>query len=259
MEKMCELVENCLQQGIFDGSPLEVFHGVKQNSFLFNDEEQSKSFLSLSEERKNMCDWNYKINKSSLFCDLLAVWNINPDFQSTYLEDYQMLNNCLPDVDVRTAWRDKYTTAIYRVDDNWNGRSLPKKEFQPVPDYLRWIQTQGELYYLPLEYLDLLSGRWSETPGLFRPEQLLNLLFKLNSCPLDDMFKHFAIFVWLPESSVVNFFREKQNNLSANLQNYLDRKKWRKHPLHGKKFDDLRALCKKNGLPYLGQKHDLVQ
>ena len=64
----------------------------------------------------------------------------------------------------------------------------------------------GELHYLPLKYLDLLSGRWSETPGLFRPEQLLDLLFKLNSCPLDDMFKHFAIFVWLPESSVVNFF-----------------------------------------------------
>ena len=119
-----------------------------------------------------------------------------------------------------------------------------------MPDYLRWIQTKGELHCLPLEQLDLVRGGWNETPGL---------LFKLNSHPLDDMFKYFAILVWLPERSVVDYFQEKQSNLSTDLQHDLLREKRRKHPLYVKKVEDLRALCTKNGLPYLGQKHDLVQ
>ncbi len=142
MEKMCELVDNCLRQGSFDGNPLEVFCGVQKNALLFNDEEQLKSFLSLREERKNMCDWTFKINKnSSLFDNLVAVWSINSEFQGNYLEDYQLLNNCLPNVGVGTAWRDKYMTAVYRVDDDWKGRCLSRNEFQPVADYLHWIQT----------------------------------------------------------------------------------------------------------------------
>ncbi len=66
---MCELVENWLQQGSFDGNPLEVFCGVQENALLFNHEEQLKSFLCLSEERKNMCDWTFKINKNSSLFD----------------------------------------------------------------------------------------------------------------------------------------------------------------------------------------------
>ena len=52
MDNMCNLVANCLRQAVFDGDPLEAFRGVKKNSFLFDDEEQLKSFLSLSEEQK---------------------------------------------------------------------------------------------------------------------------------------------------------------------------------------------------------------
>ena len=133
MEKMCGLVENCLRHGSFDGTE----KCVQRNALLFNDGEQLKSFLSLSEKRKNMCYWTSKINKiSSLFDNLVAIWSINSEFQGSYLEDYQLLNNCLPKVEVRTSWRDKYMTAVYRVDDYWRGRCLSRNEFQPMPDYL---------------------------------------------------------------------------------------------------------------------------
>ena len=98
-----------------------------------------------------------------------------------------MLNNCLPNVSVRTSWRDKYITAIYRANDDRQGRCLKRYEFQPVPDYLRWIQTKGELHYLPLEQLESMNRKWRETLGFFRPERLLDLLFTLDSYPLPDM------------------------------------------------------------------------
>ena len=100
---------------------------------------------------------------------------------------------------------------------------MSRKEFQPVPDYLRWIESKGELLYLPLERLNLVSGRWNEKPGLFRQERLLDMLFKLNSHPLDDMYKYFAALVWLPEHSVIDYFQKKQTDISSELQNDLQR------------------------------------
>ena len=70
------------------------------------------------------------------------------------MDDYRTLCNST-DHNVRTAWTDKYITAMYRND--WRGTPL-RRELQAIPDYLRWIQTNGELHYVSYERLQLLDS-----------------------------------------------------------------------------------------------------
>ncbi len=257
MEKMSEAVVNCLQQGRFDGEQLKAYRGIKNSMFLFNDEQQLKTFLSYTEDMKENCALEYSLkNSSPILDDLEVIWHVNKNFKGSYLEDYRTLNNSLPGVNVRTAWTDKYITAVYRVDEQWNEKELKRAEFQPIPDYIRWIETAGELHYLSLERLRLLDGSWSETPGLFRPQRLLELLFAINPHPLEDMYHHFAI---IPEETVRKYFAEKQESMREERQQDVLREKWRHHPLYTKKLENLRSLCKEEGLPTKGLKHHLVE
>ncbi len=260
MEKMSEAVVNCLQQGRFDGEQLKAYRGIKNSMFLFNDEQQLKTFLSYTEDMKENCALEYSLkNSSPILDDLEVIWHVNKNFKGSYLEDYRTSNNSLPGVNVRTAWTDKYITAVYRVDEQWNEKELKRAEFQPIPDYIRWIETAGELHYLSLEHLKLLDGSWSETPGLFRPQWLLELMFAINPHPLEDMYHHFAITAWLPEETVRKYFAEKQESMREERQQDVLREKWRHHPLYTKKLENLRSLCKEEGLPTKGLKHHLVE
>lgn len=261
MEKMTENVMNCLRQGRYDGKPLEVFRGVKNDWFLFNDEQELKNFLSRTEEAKENCDGTYSIQKQSpLLHDLVAVWNIDENFEGKYIDDYKTLNNTATQ-EFKTAWRDKYITAIYRGNNEWRGRCLTRQEFQAIPDYIRWVQTNGELHYVSYERLQILHGhgKWEETPGLFRPDRLLNLFFMLNHTPLNDVYASLAVLVWLPQATVVEYFQQKREQLRYDLEQDTRREKWRKHPLYSKKMEELCLMCKKEGLPTLGQKHHLVE
>jgi hypothetical protein len=69
---------------------------------------------------KETSELTYKVNEvSSMLKDLSVIWNVNENFEGNYFEDYQSLNNSVPGIDYRTAWRDRYITAIYRVDNQW--------------------------------------------------------------------------------------------------------------------------------------------
>ena len=99
---------------------------------------------------------------------------------------------------------------------------------------------------------------WTKTPGLFRPDRLLNLLFTLNSHPLDDMYKHFSFFVWLNQQHVTTLMKSKpQCNIA--LQEDIAREKWRQHPLYAKKVEELVTLCKKESISTKGKKWQLVE
>jgi hypothetical protein len=94
---------------------------------------------------------------------------------------------------------------------------------------------------------------------LFRPQRLLDLLFSINPYPLEDMYQHFATIVWLPEETIRKYFSERQENMREERKQDILREKWRQHPLYAKKVEDLRSLCKKEGLPTKGLKHHLVE
>ena len=68
---------------------------------------------------------------------------------------------------------------------------------------MQWVERGGQLHYVSFEQLLLSAYRcWQQTPGLFRPDRLLDILFKLSNTPLDDIYPSFAVLVWLPQKAV---------------------------------------------------------
>ena len=108
-------------------------------------------------------------------------WGLDEDFKRSYNSDYKEIQS-----DPQTSWLGKYITSIYGPDEHWMGARLNRKELQPVPDYIRWLET-GKMHYLTLERTVRLSdGAWSHKRDLFRPDMLLDLLFTLNSSPTEE-------------------------------------------------------------------------
>ena len=46
---------------------------------------------------------------------------------------------------------DKYSTVIFNPDIECELATTSLFTVQPVPDYVRWMATGGEMHYLPLE------------------------------------------------------------------------------------------------------------
>ena len=59
---------------------------------------------------------------------------------------------------------------------------------QPIPDYIRWLHTAGEMHYLPLEKMEKLdTDVVDETPGAFLPSKILELAIKVFHHGLDQV------------------------------------------------------------------------
>ena len=254
MEEMVKDVSSCLQQASFGGRNLDVYRGIKECDCIFSDEKKTKEFLVLSEEQKEMCNWAYKLNKDSVvWRDVQAAWNLPQNQHFTYSEDYGLLINKR---DVRTAWIDKYHVTFYRPNNEWITRHIAsRRELQPIPDYVRWITTGGELHYLSHERVLMMEGEWNERPGLFRPERLLDILISLNSDPAAYIFPVLASLVWLPENEVKQYYEDQRAKFKGELDKDIEREKWRGHELFSKNLNTLQSICKKNGLSSKGQKH----
>lgn len=117
---------------------------------LLNDEETLVSFMVMSEKQKDEDDSTCSPASGSLWDEVALIWNFNANYEGSYREDYQVLQNSYQEEGKRTCWQDKYTTVIYNPDrmsdddkENW--------ELQPIPDFVCWLQTNGELHYLPIE------------------------------------------------------------------------------------------------------------
>lgn len=169
MEAMLAEVVKCISSANFGGSSISCERGIKDDDQIFNDEKELKTFLSLSESRKESCNKKYKIRKSQLSDELCMTWNLNPDFVSSYYENYQEL---------LSSWRDKYT---------FYNSSSGQKPTQPIPDYVQWLET-GELHYLSTEDIKSLgTGPWISSPSLFMPTRILQLLFETLVVPLNGL------------------------------------------------------------------------
>lgn len=106
----------------------------------------------------------YKTRQNALSAELSNVWGVEDAFDAEYAEDYQLLTND-SGMDIKTAWRNKYTTTIF--DDS---SLFPTQTLQPVPDYVRWYLSGGKMHYLPYEQRrDLSHGTWNKIPELFLP------------------------------------------------------------------------------------------
>ncbi|CAG2190070.1 unnamed protein product [Mytilus edulis] len=96
MELMAEQVISCLRSAKFGQNQFYCFRGVKDN-FIFDDEDDLRNFIKLSEHGKNECAKEFKVVECPLLADISQVWGVNRDFSGSYLEDYNHLSNSLVD------------------------------------------------------------------------------------------------------------------------------------------------------------------
>ena len=149
IEKMAEDVIDCLKWAKFGEKFIEVYRGLKEDNWIFNDEADVKKFLSLSEFSKEASGMSYRARQTPLAQSLHDVWGIDLDYTGEYWSDYTVVKG--EDDEERSSWCDKYTTVIFRKGDDWRGTPQQRIHHQPLPDFMRWITSKGELHYLPYE------------------------------------------------------------------------------------------------------------
>jgi hypothetical protein len=179
------------------------------------------------QKEKQECNVYYKANKNYITKALEEVWGIDANFRGNYKEDYCRLNN---DLGTQwTSWCDKYQTTLWRQKDNCDNCS--RDVMQPLPDYVRWLKT-NEFHYLTKErnarVADTLDGRVKEMPGLFLPSRLLDILYKINPNPIEDMFVDIALLVWIEIGEVKRYFKEGNEQDKRMFEQDKMRDKWKK-------------------------------
>lgn len=175
MEHMVQEVVDCIGKGVFNKEPIKCFRGVgSEENYIFRDESELKSFSALSEERKLKDQTSYKPVQCEKLTYLEKVWCVKTNFQGTYGEDYKTLTSS------RTAYKDNYSISVFRKDECWRG-AIPLERFdrQPLPDFKLW-KNVAELRYMGYEERrDFPSGPWNESPGLFLPEKIVEMCFRV--------------------------------------------------------------------------------
>ena len=186
---------------------------------------------------------------------LVDEWRVDKQFEGSYLQDYQTLRN------QNTCFFNKYTAIVYNDCINISADNAQPK--QPLPDYLHWLQSHGELHYLSFEKVKCLSsGPWDTCPGLFIPSQILDLTYKVLRDPPAWIIKFVALLAWVPESDVQKYFDMKTKDECAQLEKDQLIEQWSQHSLYKtKKKDELEKVCREQKIPLTpnAAKHELVK
>lgn len=181
MEHMAGEVCKCISTGRFGGKSMKCYRGIEPKHFLFDDEDRLNTFLSLSEEGKGEFADTYKVKNGDLLTQLHVAWDVDLHFEGRYQSDYRLISNEL--TVERTAWKDKYSTVLYSPG-NIHCR---RRELQPIPDIIRWLNCH-ELHYMPWQEATLLEdGPWYSIEGLFLPSKVLDLFFIVIPKPPKDI------------------------------------------------------------------------
>lgn len=218
-------MRRCLNTATFGKKAFQCFRGVRQPDFVFADEQSMHEFLSLSEENKAVFTTTYTALSSTVTRNLNVVWGIDEHFSGSYYDDYKIIKNDHESCPYRTAWKDKYTTAIYALDSHVYG--VGQYDLQPLPDYIRWKET-GELHYIPFNERVLLDkGDWDNCPGLFLPTRVLNLCFAVVPHPTDDCLKEISKLAWIPLSLCKDYYEKQCSHWKDVLVNDTLKEKWK--------------------------------
>ena len=191
MEEMAGEVQKCVSTATFGGQSLLCNRGARDCDFIFDDETALHNLMGLNEERKReVTDKTYEIVKNEIAEEVNIIWGTDLNFKGSYTSDYKIISNELQDEAI--CWSDKYTTVL----------QLPTpastQHLQPIPDYIRWINT-CEFHYMPWQERKALeSGVWDEQPGLFIPSAIMDYCFIVLPQPPLNIMKLIAILAWLP-------------------------------------------------------------
>ena len=247
MEKMAEEVSRCLIEARFGGKPLKSVRGVKDEEYVFSDEDALKSFLSMSEASKEDSDkMTYQAVDGDILTNIQQIWGVGKIFERSYLEDYMEIMNS------NRTRRDKYTFVSY---DNPPGAEA---EIQPIPDYTRWLESNGELHYLPFKLSkDLPIGPWKEQHGLFTPSEILKPLYTLFPEPDVELLLAISFLAWVPTDEIREYFQHLAAVSSEELAKDKLREKLKQVGIFAKSKEELKEICSKKKISIEGSKLDL--
>lgn len=261
MEHMAEEVRKCLATTQYGGKPCTVMRGIGgQENFVFDDEEHLVAFLGKNENRKADDVMQYKPVQNDLWREISTLWDLDEDFTGSYREDYEIVKNKFHERGQRTCWMDKYSTTIFNPDVECDSE-IEAFTVQPLPDYVRWISTGGEVHYLPLEKVQKLDTQVVDgTPAAFLPSKILEMVFKVFSHGTDNILQSISFLTWCTKKDVIRFFQNYNEKLDKSFQTDKAREYWSQDELYKcKNKEQLEELCRKERIPTEGKKHDCVQ
>ena len=122
----------------------------------------------------------------------------------------------------RACWIDKYSTIIFNQDIECELATTLFTE-QPVPDYVRWMATGGEMHYLPLEKVQRLSP---DTPGAFLPSEILEVAYRAFPHGVKNVLLSIPFLTWCTETGVTTFRQEYKEKLDKSFVNDKEREFW---------------------------------
>jgi hypothetical protein len=258
MEHMAGEVQNCLARTQYGKQPIVVQRGIgTEENFVFNDESPLVTFLGKSECRKNLDNKRYYPVKNNLWKEVTTLWDLDESYIGCYREDYQILQNRLEEEGGRTCSADKYSTTIINPDIQQEDITFQQ---QPVPDYVRWFNTEGELHYMPLEKVQkLVTEMIDGTPGAFLPSKVLEMTYKVFAHGIDTVLPYIAFLSWCTEDEVKQFYAEFKDRLDTKFQNDKEREYWCQHELYKNEDKTLKLKCRANKISGDGKKHELVK
>ncbi|CAB4021307.1 Hypothetical predicted protein, partial [Paramuricea clavata] len=216
MEFMVGEVVKCLKKAQYGGKPISSQRGIgNEDNFVFDDEIKLLNFLSRSEKLKNENNEHYSPKKNNLWQEVALIWNLNVDFIGCYREDYQRLENTFDEEGEQTCWASKYATIIANPDILDEYKELLVA--QPIPDYVRWYNTGGELHYIPLEkLLDLNTNVIDSTPAAFLPSNILDICFKIFKHDVESIIPSIALLSWCTEDE--DWVKQKRKFFGQNQE-----------------------------------------
>ena len=150
---------------------------------------------------------------------------------------------------------DKYTTALCQHT------GIPKPR-QPLPDYMHWYESSGELHYLTYEARkNLPEGPWDGMAGFLLPSTILNLPFVVISHPPNDILLLLSILAWVTLDEANEYIRKKDEDLLAELERDTVLEQWISHPLYQSNTKiQLEKMCRDLKIPVKQHsKHELVR
>ena len=120
----------------------------------------------------------HRSKQTPLAQSLHDVWGIDLNY-TEYWSDYIMVKG---KEEERSSWCDKYTTVVFEKGEDWPGSPQQRFHRHPLPDFMRWIASKGELQYLPYELRATVpTGKWDSLPGCYLPSQSLDLAYVLTT------------------------------------------------------------------------------
>ena len=127
---MASAVNQCLLGASFGGKYIDVYRGPREDQWIFDDDTELKTFLSMAEYGKEVSGMTYKARNTSLLQSLHDVWDINVSFEREYWDDQKVVKG---KESIRYSWCDKLFFEV----------RLPM-----ASDPLLWLVSESRTWYV---------------------------------------------------------------------------------------------------------------